>query len=100
MKLVRDKIPEIIRRKGGTPKIQIADNKMYWEFLKKKLLEEVEEFLKEENVEELADILEVIHTICRFKNWDFEEVENFRAKKRKEKGGFERRIILIGIEEP
>ena len=94
-KLVRDRIPEIIRQQGKVPKTRIADKKEYWSFLKEKLVEEVNEFLKDETTEELADILEVIYSICKFKNWDLEEIEKIRIKKRKERGGFEKGVILI-----
>jgi predicted house-cleaning noncanonical NTP pyrophosphatase (MazG superfamily) len=99
MKLVRDKIPEIIRAKGGTPKTKVvSDDNEYWGLLKQKLLEEVKEFLKEENIEELADVLEVVHAICSFKGWDLKDVEKLRIKKREKRGGFEKRIVLIESE--
>ena len=55
-KLVRDKIPEIIRENGKEPIIHIADNKEYWEKLKSKLKEEVDEYFINDSEEELADI--------------------------------------------
>jgi len=93
-KLVRDKIPEIIKNNGAIPITHIADDEEYWQKLKEKLQEEVEEFLKDENEEELADILEVIYAICDFKNFDKEKLELLRKKKAEERGGFKDKIIL------
>jgi len=59
-KLIRDKIPKILDDKKVKYKIHIADEKEYEEKLLKKLQEEVTEFLTDKNVEELADIEEVI----------------------------------------
>jgi predicted house-cleaning noncanonical NTP pyrophosphatase (MazG superfamily) len=96
-KLVRDKIPEILKQKGEVPVIRIANAKEYNEKLKEKLREEVEEFLESENVEELADILEVIDAICKLKKISKNKLKLLQKKKRKERGGFEKRIILLEV---
>ena len=93
-KLVRDKIPEIIKQKGQIPIIHQADDDEYFEKLKQKLKEEVDEFLKDENKEELADIYEVLQEICEFKGFDKNELEVIRKKKASERGAFKKRIIL------
>ncbi len=93
-KLVRDKIPEIIREKGGNSITHIADDVEYWLKLKEKLTEEVAEFLKSESEEEIADILEVLRAICESKNTSWEEIEKIRMKKQEERGGFKEKIIL------
>ncbi|MBI2448106.1 nucleoside triphosphate pyrophosphohydrolase [Candidatus Microgenomates bacterium] len=93
-KLVRDKIPEIIRSRGETPFVHIADSKEYEKALEEKLREEVTEFLEKPSVEEAADILEVLRATCAFKDIDITALEKARQKKYDERGGFEKRIIL------
>ena len=96
-KLVRDKIPEIIKNKRKIPITHIANDKEYWQKLKEKLQEEVDEFLKDGNDEELADILEVIYAICDCKKINKKELELLRKKKVEERGGFKDKIILDEI---
>jgi predicted house-cleaning noncanonical NTP pyrophosphatase (MazG superfamily) len=93
-KLVRDKIPEIIRSHGDEAKTRIADNKEYWERLKTKLKEEVDEYVESEDEEELADIYEVLHAIYDFKKIDKQKLSDIRKKKADERGKFEKKIIL------
>jgi len=93
-KLVRDKIPEIIKNKGAVPITHIASDDEYWQKLKEKLQEEVNEFTKDGNDEEIADILEVIYAICDYKKIDKKELELLRKKKVEERGGFKNKIIL------
>lgn len=93
-KLVRDKIPEVIKSKGGKFIIHVADDDEYYKKLKEKLLEEVNEFLKNDNEEEVADILEVIYAILVSKNVNKEKIEEIRKKKADKRGGFEKKIIL------
>ena len=93
-KLVRNKIPDIIKQHNQMPVVHVADEGEYWQKLKEKLKEEVDEFLADSNDEELADILEVICAICDFKKIDREKLEIKRVKKVEERGGFEDRKIL------
>ncbi len=98
-KLVRDKIPEIIKKKGETPLTHIASNEEYWKKLKEKLSEEVDEFLNEDNKEELVDVLEVIDAICYFKGLSKEELNVIKKEKQKKRGGFKDRIILDEVKD-
>ena len=93
-KLVRDKIPEIIKNKGGVSVTHIADDVEYWEKLKEKLQEEVNEFMEDQSIEEVADILEVIDAICDFKNFSREELQKIKDEKAGERGRFKKKIIL------
>ena len=93
-KLVRDKIPEIIKSRGDVPFTHIADEKEYEEALVCKLQEEVDECLANPCAEEAADILEVLRAICALKNISLDNIEEVRQQKSAERGGFEQRIIL------
>ncbi len=93
-KLVRDKIPEIIKKNGAVPITHIASDEEYQQKLKEKLQEEVNEFIKYDTDEELADILEVVHAICDYKKIDKNKLELIRKKKAEERGGFKDKIIL------
>jgi len=96
-KLVRDNIPQIIKDMGKIPVTRIASEEEFWEKLKEKLKEEIEEFLENEKIEELADILQVIYEIAKLKGISLEELEAVRKRKEKERGGFNKRIILVEI---
>ena len=63
-KLVRDRIPEIIKANGQTACFSVLDKTQLQAALKKKLCEEVGEYLDSADLEELADILEVIDALA------------------------------------
>jgi predicted house-cleaning noncanonical NTP pyrophosphatase (MazG superfamily) len=97
-KLVRDKIPEIERGKGGTVVAHTAGDAEYRKKLNEKLKEEAGEWAETESREELADIFEIIDAILAYKGWTKEEIEEIRKKKFDERGGFKDRIILDEVE--
>ena len=93
-KLVRDKITEIIEADGRVAKYKILDDNEYRQELNKKLQEEVKEYLEDNNVEELADIVEVIYGILNSMNVSIQEFEKVRTNKQEKKGAFEKKIYL------
>ncbi|MFA5155636.1 MAG: nucleoside triphosphate pyrophosphohydrolase [Patescibacteria group bacterium] len=93
-KLVRDKIPEYIKKRGGTPLTHIAGQREYWQKLKEKLSEEVVEFLASETMEELADIQEVLEAIRVHQKFSAAKLAAVRTKKARERGRFKKKIIL------
>ena len=93
-KLVRDKIPEIIKEKGNHAEIRELSKPEYLKELNKKLKEEVAEYLEDNNVEELADIVEVVYGILNAKNISLEEFEKIRQDKVDKRGAFSKKIFL------
>lgn len=93
-KLVRDNIPDAIRENGEIPKTHAADDEEYMERLCDKLVEEAEKYRENQDVEKLADLMEVILSIRSLNHISRKQVERKRRRKREEKGGFEDRIVL------
>lgn len=93
-KLVRDKIPEIIKKDNCKPIIKVLSDEEYMNELNKKLKEETNEYLEDNNVEELADIVEVIYAILDSKNVSVEEFETIRKSKVEKRGAFKDKIFL------
>ncbi|HAH04517.1 MAG: hypothetical protein UV78_C0028G0011 [Parcubacteria group bacterium GW2011_GWA2_43_17] len=93
-KLVRDNIPEIIKKKGGRPLTHCAGDREYWIMLKEKLAEEVKEFVNHPVMEELADIQEVLEAISHYKKFDLKKLSKIKKAKAKSNGRFTKKIIL------
>jgi len=97
-KLVRDRIPEIIKQRGDIPTVEILGAADYYASLNKKLQEELDEYLQDYSVEELADIVEVIYAIVRYKGISISDFEQIRLDKNAKRGCFDKRIALIKVE--
>ena len=97
-KLVRDLIPEIIEKSGKKCSIEILNDKEYIKSIDAKLDEELAEYHKDQNIEELADLLEVIYAAARARGYSIEELERIRVSKAQERGGFDKRILLKEVE--
>ncbi|MEU6708992.1 nucleoside triphosphate pyrophosphohydrolase [Streptomyces wuyuanensis] len=98
-KLVRDRIPQIIREDGAEPVTYVACLEEYRNRLRDKLGEEVAEFLEADDSkapEELADVLEVVHALAADLGVDAGQLEKIREAKATERGGFADRIVWTG----
>ncbi|WP_333879730.1 nucleoside triphosphate pyrophosphohydrolase [Lysinibacillus capsici] len=98
---MRDKILEVIEAKGLSYHARILEPSELVKAIKAKMIEEATEFYeaqhKEDSVEELADILELIHMAIGVLGVSFEELEETREHKRNARGGFEKGIYLIDV---
>ena len=98
-KLIRDKNVEIMEKKGCKVTYEILDDIRYREELDKKLKEEVNEYLEAYEIEEMADVMEVIYAMLEYTGVTMEEVEKVRIEKQNRKGGFKNKIYLKDVEE-
>ncbi|MFB5251912.1 phosphoribosyl-ATP pyrophosphohydrolase [Bacillus mycoides] len=100
-KLIRNKIPQIMKANGKTPITRILAEDEYIKEICKKTEEELTEYLeantKEHKLEELSDLLELINALAEHAGTTLEEINNIRKKKAEERGGFSNRIFLIEV---
>lgn len=78
-KLVRDKIQEKVEADGWSCETEILEDDKCLKMIDSKL----DEYHKEQNLEELADILKVIHASARARGYFIEDLESFRVNKAK-----------------
>ena len=102
-KLVRDLIPQIIGKSGKKFTTRTLHSSEHLTEIKKKLEEEVQEFQETTNpqdaLEELADILELIHAALPIHGATYEELEKIRMAKKEKRGGFDEGIYLLEVED-
>lgn len=100
-KLVRDRIPEIIRRNGSECTVRRLEASEFEQEAKKKLKEELAEYLEagnaEQAVEELADLLELIYCLSEHHGYSKDELESIRMDKSERRGSFSEKWFLVEV---
>ncbi|MGL5693519.1 MAG: phosphoribosyl-ATP pyrophosphohydrolase, partial [Peptostreptococcaceae bacterium] len=86
-KLVRDRIPQIIESSGKKCEVEVVSDEVALEYLYKKLGEEVEELLEDRNLEEIADVMEVLFSIACKIGYSEKDVLDKRNEKKNSRGG-------------
>ena len=98
-KLVRDKIPDIIKSDNKTCLTKVLDDEEYLSSLNTKLQEEMKEYLESGKVEELADLEEVLRAILDVKKVSYEDFEKIRLEKVSKRGAFKKKIFLESVDD-
>jgi len=97
-KLVRDKIPQVIEEDGRRCETSIVSKGEFLPLLEEKLKEEVNEFLQDRNLEELADIMEVVFGLAENLGYSEEDLHKKREEKKEARGGFKEGVFLKTVE--
>lgn len=102
-KLIRDKIPEIIKASGAYPEIKVLNKADFRKELKKKIVEEAIELENSENkkelMNELADMIELLDEIILENRIDKSKLSKIKKQKKLLRGGFKNKIFLEGVYE-
>lgn len=98
-KLVRDRIPEIIEASGKACVTEVLPDEEYLKMVDAKLDEELAEYHNDQNIEELADLLEVIYAAAIARGYSIDELERVRSEKAAKRGGFEKKLLLLEVQE-
>jgi len=98
-KLIRDRIPEIIEASGKKAIVEKVEGEELLDLLNKKLFEELKEYEESGEVEELADLVEVVQAILDYKRISIEDFNKIREKKNMSRGAFKEGLLLIEVVE-
>ena len=98
-KLVRDKIPEIIAATGKTCQTRILSREEYIAKLDEKLSEELAEYQESRDLEELADLLEVMEAVVTAWVYTWQQMQDVKAEKKAARGGFQDKLLLLEVSE-
>src|SRR6185503_15748624 len=99
-KLIRDKIPQIIKQKDGIDvPVRSLSDKEFLLYLLKKILEETQELSRaesDENLkEEIADVYEIIDALVELKKFSKSDIAALQDEKREKRGGFKQRLLML-----
>lgn len=99
-KLIRDNMPEIMEREGKKLVTRIlSDDKEYIEALLRKMIEEIQEMRQgDDPKEKIAYLYEILAALVSAQGLDKEKIAEIQKKRHQERGGFEKRLFLEGVE--
>ncbi len=102
-KLIRDRIPEIISSRGLRCKLRRLTARRYEKALREKLLEEAVELRaakgKGASLNELIDLQELVDACRQNLGVGPKRFRELVKRKRKERGGFKKRLFLVCVKE-
>jgi predicted house-cleaning noncanonical NTP pyrophosphatase (MazG superfamily) len=98
-KLVRDKIPQLIKESGRHCTSRILSGNEYYDALLDKIVEEIEEYRISGNEEELADVYEVLDCLVQMKEYEPLHIDYLKLIRREARGSFTDRVLLIDVED-
>ncbi len=98
-KLVRDKIPQVCESNNQIAITRVLSDEEYLTELNKKIVEEVKEYVESGDIEELADLEEVLRAILDVKKCSYEEFEKIRNAKVAKRGAFKDKLFLESVKE-
>ncbi len=98
-KLIRDKIPEIIRKAGWIPTVGVLKEKEFLSAIKKKVFEEAEELIQAKDkkgvIDEIIDIQELLEVLTLKVGLTRAEIKKLQIRKREKRGGFKKKLFLV-----
>ena len=99
-KLVRDRIPEIIKEQDGWDvPVEVLDDTMFEQRLRQKIVEEAVELATADSethlLEEIADVHEILDELEKLKGFTQEQVKIVQDQKREKRGGFKKRLLML-----
>jgi len=98
-KLIRDRIPKIVKEAGWKPKVRKLKKEEFLEALKRKISEEARELMRAKDkkgiINEIIDIQEILDALISEIKTTKPEIKKFQSAKRKRRGGFKKKLFLI-----
>lgn len=96
-RVVRDKIPELVREAGHSVAFREVTGDERPRFLKQKVANEAQELLRADvgkEKEEIADVLEALEAFIRSRGVDRDDLKRIKDAKRKRRGGFDKVYVV------
>ncbi|MBC3803140.1 hypothetical protein GH808_01605 [Acetobacterium fimetarium] len=98
-KLVRDKVPEIIRESGRACEYKILGQSEIRTALKDKLLEKAQVFMNSPSEDELSDIYELLETIVEAFDYEPLHIDYLKIQNKENKGSYSEKVFLISVDD-